>query len=190
MNDEHMKEKLSALVDNELDELEERRVFTALQGDTSLRNTWERYHLVRAALRQDLEVIMPHETAQRLTRRLDAEPSRIASFKRQTIARYIGTLAIAASVAAIAIVGVQWIHQPSPSLQQRVASNKLATKVATNVPAPENIIRSGTTRWDMKEPETESALNAYLVEHDEFASTSGIGGMMPYVRVVSYDNDK
>ena len=42
----------------------------------------------------------------------------------------------------------------------------------------------------MKEPEAENALNAYLVEHDEFASTAGLGGMMPYVRVVSYDNDK
>ena len=42
----------------------------------------------------------------------------------------------------------------------------------------------------MKEPEAESALNAYLVEHDEFASASGLGGMMPYVRIVSYDNDK
>jgi len=39
MNDEHMKEKLSALVDNELDELEERRVFTALGGDVALRRT-------------------------------------------------------------------------------------------------------------------------------------------------------
>ncbi len=181
MNDEHMKEKLSALVDNELDELEERRVFTALQGDTSLRHTWERYHLVRAALRQDLEIIVPHDTAERVTMRLDAEPSRTASFKRQTITRFIGTFAIAASVAAIAIAGVQWIHQPASSPQQQVAANK---------PATEKIIRSGTTRWDMKEPETESALNAYLVGHDEFASTSGIGGMMPYVRVVSYDNDK
>lgn len=181
MNDEQMKEKLSALVDNELNELEERRVFTALQGDGSLRDTWERYHLVRAALRQDMEILAAHDTAGRVTTRLDAEPSRTASFKRQAISRFIGTFAIAASVAAIAIVGVQWIHQPSSSLQQLVAANK---------PVAEKTVRSGTTRWDMKEPETESALNAYLVEHDEFASTSGIGGMMPYVRVVTYDNDK
>jgi len=62
--------------------------------------------------------------------------------------------------------------------------------LAASTPVPQNFIRSGTTRWDMKEPEAESALNAYLVEHDEFASTSGLGGMMPYVRIVSYDNDK
>ena len=93
----------------------------------------------------------------------------------------MGTFAIAASVAAIAIVGVQWLQQP--------VSAPLP-KLAANVPAQAKTIRSGITRWDTKEPEAENALNAYLVEHDEFASTAGIGGMMPYIRVVSYDNDK
>ncbi len=181
MNDEHLKEKLSALVDNELDELEERRVFTALKGDVALRRTWERYHLVRAALHQDVDVVVAQDAAEQVARRIEAEPSTAVSFRRHRVTRFLGTLAIAASVAAIAITGVQWIHPPAPAPLPALAANK---------PASQNIIRSGTTRWDMKEPEAESALNAYLVEHDEFASTSGLGGMMPYVRVVSYDNDK
>ncbi|MCR4333278.1 MAG: sigma-E factor negative regulatory protein [Sulfuricaulis sp.] len=181
MNNEHLKEKLSALVDNELDELEERRVFTALEGDVALRRTWERYHLVRAALHQDVDVVVAQDAAEQVARRIDAEPSTAVSFRRHRVTRFIGTLAIAASVAAIAITGVQWVHQPVPALLPALAAN---------TPAPQNFIRSGTTRWDMKEPEAESALNAYLVEHDEFASTSGLGGMMPYVRIVSYDNNK
>ena len=187
MNDEHMKEKLSALVDNELDELEERRVFTALERDVALRRTWERYHLVRAALHQDVDVVVAQDAAERLARRIEAEPPAAVSFRRHRATRFIGTLAIAASVAAIAITGVQWVYQPAPVPASASAPLPL---LAVNNPAPQNFIRSGTTRWDMKEPEAESALNAYLVEHDEFASTSGLGGMMPYVRVVSYDNDK
>jgi sigma-E factor negative regulatory protein RseA len=181
MKDEHMKEKLSALVDNELDELEERRVFTALENDVALRRTWERYHLVRAALHQDVDVVVAQDAAEKISRRIQAEPSTAVSFRRHRVTRFLGTLAIAASVATIAITGVQWVHQPAPTP---------LPALAVNTPAPQNFIRSGTTRWDMKEPEAESALNAYLVEHDEFASTSGLGGMMPYVRVVSYDNDK
>jgi len=181
MNDEHLKEKLSALVDNELDELEERRVFTALEGDVALRRTWERYHLVRAALRQDVDVVVVQDAAEQVARRIEAEPSTAVSFRRHRTSRFLGTLAIAASVAAIAITGVQWVHQPAPAPLPALAANN---------PAPQNFIRSGTTRWDMKEPEAENALNAYLVEHDEFASTSGLGGMMPYVRIVSYDNNK
>jgi len=181
MSDEHLKEKLSSLVDNELDELEERHVFTALKGDVALRRTWERYHLVRAALRQAVDVVVAQDAAEQIARRIEAEPSPAVSFRRHRVTRFIGTLAIAASVAAIAITGVQWFHQPSPAPLPALAANN---------PAPQNFIRSGTTRWDMKEPEAESALNAYLVEHDEFASTSGLGGMMPYVRIVSYDNNK
>ena len=49
-NTDDMKEKLSALVDNELDDLDERRVMAALEKDADLRRTWERYHLVRSAL--------------------------------------------------------------------------------------------------------------------------------------------
>lgn len=182
---EGMKEQLSALVDNELDELEERRVLAALQGDPTLRNIWERYHLVRAALRQDLEIVVAHDLAERVAQRIAAEPSTAVAFQRRHITRLIGTLAIAASVATIAIAGVQWFQQPTP-MPLLIAANTPASKPA---PAPVQVIHSGTTRWDTKEPEAENALNAYLVEHDEFASTAGIGGMMPYVRVVSYDND-
>ncbi|MCR4302560.1 MAG: sigma-E factor negative regulatory protein [Sulfuricaulis sp.] len=180
-NTEDMKEKLSALVDNELNDLDERRVLTALEQDAELRNTWERYHLVRSALRQDMDTLLSPEMAKRVAARIEMEPANVASFRRQKITRFVGTFAIAASVAAIAIAGVQFLNRPDSA---PVAS------LAVNQPAPEKIIRAGTTRWDRKEPETESALNSFLVEHNEFASSSGIGGMMPYVRVVGYDNPK
>ena len=148
MHDEKLKEKLSALVDNELDELEEHRVYATLKGDTALRNTWERYHLMRAALRQDLEFVVPRGAAERVAQRIDAEPSGAAVFQRNRAISFAGTLAIAASVAAIAIVGVQWIHQPASLARPQLASNQLETA---------KVIRSGATRLNMKEPETESA---------------------------------
>jgi sigma-E factor negative regulatory protein RseA len=163
-NTEDNREKLSALVDNELNDLDERRVLTALEQDAELRNTWERYHLVRSVLRQDMDTVLSPEIAKRVSASIENEPVSATSF-----------------VAAIAIVGVQFLNPPH---SVPVAS------LAANQPAPENIIRAGTTRWDRKEPETVSELNHFLVEHNEFASSSGIGGMMPYVRVVGYDNPK
>ena len=180
MTDERMREKLSALADNELDELEERQVFVALKSDPDLRNTWERYHLVRSALRQELDVVVTRAAAEKATQRIDAESFQPVPFMRRRLVRLAGTLAIAASVAVIAITGAQWMQQPDASAPPTLAANN----------PPTELIRSGTTRWDVKEPEMENALNAYLVGHDEFASTSGLGGMMPYVRVVTYDNVK
>jgi sigma-E factor negative regulatory protein RseA len=199
-NTDDMKEKLSALVDNELDELDERRVMKALENDADLRQTWERYHLVRSVMHQELEVLVPSGMAVRVAARIESEPANVASFRRRKISRLAGTLAMAASVAAIAVAGVQWFNRPVtmpvPSLVtagQSVPVNTVAAPVpslAASQSAPDNFIRAGTTRWDVMEPETESTLNAFLVEHNEFASSSGIGGMMPYVRVVGYDNPK
>lgn len=199
-NTDDMKEKLSALVDNELDELDERRVMKALENDADLRQTWERYHLVRSVLHQDLDVLVPSGMAARVAARIESEPADVASFRRRKISHIAGTLAMAASVAVIAVAGVQWFHRPvtvpAPSLvagAQSVPVNPVAAPVASlaaGQSAPDDFIRAGATHWDVKEPETESTLNTFLVEHNEFASSSGIGGMMPYVRVVGYDNPK
>lgn len=199
-NTDDMKEKLSALVDNELDELDERRVMKALENDADLRQTWERYHLVRSVLHQDLDVLVPSGMAARVAARIESEPADVASFRRRKISHIAGTLAMAASVAVIAVAGVQWFHRPVtapvPSLvagAQSVPVNSVAAPVASlaaGQSAPDDFIRAGATHWDVKEPETESTLNTFLVEHNEFASSSGIGGMMPYVRVVGYDNPK
>jgi len=175
-----MKEKLSAFVDNEVDELDEHRVHAALTDDLALRRTWERYHLARSALHQELEIILPRDMAERVSRRIAGEPSEVGSFRRHQLARLAGTLALAASVAAIAILGVQRVNVPT---------DKPATLAASNPVTAAPVIRVGTTRWDTSEPQAEEALNAYLVEHNEFASN--FDGMMPaYVRVVGYDSDK
>lgn len=198
-NTDDMKEKLSALVDNELDELDERRVMKALEKDADLRKTWERYHLVRSVLHQELDVLVPSGMAARVAAQIESEPANVASFRRRKISRTAGTLAMAASVAVIAVTAVQWFNRPVtapiPSLAagQSVPVDPVAAPVpslAVSQTAPDNYIRADATRWDVKEPETESTLNAFLVEHNEFASSSGIGGMMPYVRVVGYDNPK
>lgn len=180
MNEEDMKEKLSAYLDNELDELDEHRVHKALAGDVPLRRTWERYHVARSALQQELEFILPSDMAERVSRQIASEPSEAGSYRRHQLTRLAGTLALAASVAAIAILGVQRFNVPA---------EKPAAMAAAGPVVAEPVVRVGTTRWDTKEPDAENVLNAYLVEHNEFASN--IGGMMPsYVRVVGYDSDK
>ena len=111
-NTDDMKEKLSALVDNELDELDERRVMKALEQDAELRQTWERYHLVHSVLHQELDVLVPSGMAARVAAQIESEPANVASFRRRKISRIAGTLAMAASVAAIAVAGVQWFNRP------------------------------------------------------------------------------
>lgn len=169
-----MKEKLSALVDNELDELETRRLLTALAADETLRATWGRYHIIGAVLRR--ESIAPVSIATRVAARLGQAPSPARSFTRMA-----GQLALAASVAGVALIGAQWW------LGGQLSST---TTVAQNTTQPVEYLRASGTRWNTQQPGAENTLNAFLVEHNEFAPTSGVGRMFPYVRVVSYDSQE
>lgn len=181
-----MKEKLSAFMDNELDELGERGVLAALAEDPALRSAWERYHLIRSALHEDLEIMVAPTVAQRVAENIRELPAltNVNGARRQT-ARFAGTFAIAASVAALAIFGWPWLQAPT------TVTPPLAVQQPASVPVPAKLaVRDSGSRWITDHPEAENALNVYLVEHNEFAPASGIGGMMPYVRVVGHGNVK
>lgn len=180
-----MNEKLSAFIDAEIDELEERRVLDALATDAELRAAWERYHLMRAVIRNELDDVLVPGLSERIVQRIQTVPSPriLKSFGKiipGSVLKTVGALAIAASVAAVAIVGLQTLNKPDA---------QTSTPVAFNDTSWGEHIRAGTTHWDMDQPELESALNVYLVEHNEFAST-GMNSMFPYVRVVVYDSDQ
>lgn len=168
-----MNEKLSALMDNELDELEVRRLLAALATDTPGRATWGRYHLIGSVLRR--EPLAVTDVSARVSAQL--KPSTVT----RPIVRVVGQLALAASVAAIAVVGAQWWLGGASSPDVTVA-----TRDAVAV----EYLRADRTRWDTNQRDAEGTLNAFLVEHNEFAPTSGIGGILPYVRVVGYDNER
>jgi sigma-E factor negative regulatory protein RseA len=171
-----MNEKLSALMDDELTEFETRRVIDEVARNPGHRATWDRYHLVRATLRNELDIIAAPDLAERVASRLADTPVPAHRSLRAT-----GTLAVAASVAAVAIIGLQWLYRPdsSPSTPVAKQSAPAATQVASTQGASEKA----------RQAETERTLNAYLVEHNEFA-TAGMSGMLPYVRVVGHDTSK
>jgi hypothetical protein len=84
-------------------------------------------------------------------------------------------LAVAASVAVIAVLGVQQTRTPD--------AVPGAVQVAANPPAP-----ASTERAEVQ-AQNGNRLNAYLVNHSEYAASSGIPGISPYVRIVSYGQE-
>ena len=54
MSREALQESLSAVMDNEADELELRRVLAAAGDDAELRGTWSRYQLAREVMHKEL----------------------------------------------------------------------------------------------------------------------------------------
>jgi len=100
-------ESLSALMDNEADELELRRVLKALEGQgedvTALKAKWQRYHVVSASLKREIHVSPSRNLLAGIQAELeqDAIPAKalVDSASGKGILRRFGQGAIAASVA-------------------------------------------------------------------------------------------
>lgn len=199
---------VSALMDNELTRRECDAAVGALAEDESLRATWQRFHLMRTALRHEPHYPVATDLADRIAARLNAGavPARrgLAGLRWPSPARrgtaytaaYKGAagLALAASVAAVAIVGVRTLTPGAAVPPQATLALAPSTVPATAVsPAPVGVAvaartpRRGT-HWDTAQPEVENNLNAFLVQHSEFTRPSGMG-VMSYVRIAGYDTD-
>ncbi len=169
-----MNEKISALMDAELEKLEERRLLETLTRDAALRRTWERYHLARAAMTNQLDYVAPSRVAERVYAELQHVPLMVDRSGK----RWVGGLAVAASVAALAIIGLPALQRPSTPTTPTLA-------VSTFTPTG-----SRASATEVPDEPGEGRLSAYLVGHNEFMPTAGMGGMLPYVRVVTYDREK
>jgi hypothetical protein len=85
--------------------------------------------------------------------------------------KFTAGLAIAASVATVALLNLPPLVSPSSVPIARQATGKSTVADARQTP-----------------PEQRSALNPYLVQHGEFTPAAGMNGMLSYVRVVGRDS--
>jgi negative regulator of sigma E activity len=182
-----MKEQLSAFIDGELNDLERERILRELGRDAALRSAWERYHLASTAMRRELDMTVSPGLADRIRDRLrDEQPDPVRSLaigrlRHSRRALRLGAgLAIAASVAVVAILNIQPVLSPTPSAQ-----------VAKVTPAQEVADLSQVAAQDSHQalPEQQRALNAYLVHHAEFTPAAGMNGILGYVPLVGRENN-
>lgn len=170
-----MKEQLSALIDGEADDLERERTWRALGADPELRGAWERYHLVRTAVRRELDMVVGPDLVTRIRERLEQEhPDTARRFLTPKMLKFSTGVAIAASVAAVAILNLSPLVN-SPSLTARSPSGS----------AP---VRASVAEARPAAPAQQRVLNPYLVHHAEFSSASSVNSMSAYARVVGRDS--
>ena len=129
-----LKESLSALMDNEADELELRRLLKSAPGDAELEETWRRFNLVRSVLQHEELAAVSTDATQRLFVALEAEeayaPEKPAAVKNpgRTLWQGMGRMDIAASVAMAAYVVLQ------STLVEPVATGAMASRDAEQAP--------------------------------------------------------
>lgn len=179
-----MKEKLSAFVDGELEPAELQDMMGHAPRDSGLGKIWARYHLIRDVIRNDLGALAAPGMVEGVSQQLAQEPTvlvpRTRSKTRSRITRMVTGMALVASVAAVALIGVRMLN-PVESTE----SQQFAQRIE-----PEKFIRTGTTRWTSVPEDVENNLNLYLVQHSEFTPVSNMNGVISYVHFVSYDSER
>lgn len=190
MNDE-LNEQLSALMDGELPSEEIKSVLQAFKTQEEVRRRWENYHLVRDSLQGHLPGASRYDLARRVSQILDNEPPLLLAEKHRGTDisrqlrqkwRYGAGLALAASLSAVAVLGIQ-----SLASKPLISQSQIATTLPVN-PSPEIApLQKNSRHWAVLEPDVKERLNTYLVNHTEYVD---MPGMLRYGRIVSYESSR
>lgn len=164
-------DKISALIDGELDEREMNRQLSRIKQQEELRESWDLFHLIGDTLRDDGR-LSPH-FRQRMTGRLALEPTILAP--RRSVAKRVTAYALSAAASLSAIAVVAWVaFSANPlSTPQEIAKIKVPAS-ATVGAGPQ--LASITVQGNM---------NEYLLAHQEFSPSTALQGVASFIRTVS-----
>jgi len=166
--DEYLGESLSALMDGEASDLDTRRVLKALALEDSqnamlMRDKWRRYQSVSSVMKGD--VICKVDYSVDITRAIAEE----AIFKVNPLVKILsssGRLAIAASVALVAVLGVQQFNLPAESTDQAAGFAYIDETSVEGLVGPANQLPAG---WTMSEELQVRTVSADSVEKDIYS---------------------
>ena len=183
------KEQISALMDGDLSDAE---VLNELEMDSDLQDTWGRYHLIGDAMRGDLPVNLQLDLSDSIMAALEDEPTILAPKPVETapvlqpavapvktdanvvplfrrVGQQLGQYAIAASVAAAVIFGVQQYRGqdgvPANPVLNTIPIGGSAAPVSVHYPQQDGARarQQGLTEQQMQEQR--ERINAFLRDH-------------------------
>lgn len=170
-----MDEKLSALMDGELDTGDASLLITAMKNNPQARGDWHTCHLIGDALRG--EPYLAQDLSAVIAQRLAAEPTALAPRRRSPPNFVRHAMPLAASVAAVGFVGfAAWqLMRANPAELAPQQMAQLDTPAATAKPVVKN-----------RPPQLSSG---YLLAHHEFSPSYAVEGTPSLARTVSLQSE-
>ena len=174
-----MKDKISALMDGELDSIDVPDTISQIKESEELRNEWSTYHLIGDVLRQP--VMSPPDITLNIRNEVDIDPivltPDIPKEKNSQIFAFAIAASMVAAVAAVTWMSGQTMERPltdGPSLQA-VAPTVTTAPVLAQKEEPK------TDKLVLQDPAS-IRINDYMFAHGEFTA---IRGVSPYMRTVA-----
>src|SRR5437879_10645323 len=125
-----MKEKLSALIDGELQSDSLHAHLGRLRANPELRGAWDTYHLIGDALRGQISPGI----ADRVLARLREEPTVLAPRPERSPSRRLGWYAMSAAASVAAVAFVAWTASPAWRPEPQLAAGPEAATAPTAAP--------------------------------------------------------
>ncbi|QHD50188.1 sigma-E factor negative regulatory protein [Vreelandella aquamarina] len=131
---QNTRESLSALMDNESDELELRRVLKSLPDDADAAETWRRYHLARSMMQRERSVDVSVDLSAGILARLNEEPAPVMESETVAAPARAGGISfargagVAAAVSLMVITGVQFFSGNGSTGTAQPGSNTVASQ--------------------------------------------------------------
>ncbi|MDO9320077.1 MAG: RseA family anti-sigma factor [Pseudomonas sp.] len=195
MSGQALQESLSALLDNETDELELRRLL-AVSDAGEMRATWARYQVARAVMHKEL--LLPHmDLAAKVSAALAEEPQ--VKVARRLPWAGLGRLAVAASVTVAVLAGVRLYNQDDITSTQLAKNAVQPMLTAPHLQGPAILAGYNTSGGAeqgvrVNAPRTteltwqQQRLPAYVRQHTQQAAATGSQTAVPYARAASLEN--
>ncbi|QEY58990.1 RNA polymerase subunit sigma [Pseudomonas sp. C27(2019)] len=203
MSHEALKQSLSALIDNETDELELRRVLNACD-EAELRACWSRYQIAHAAMHNE-PFHAQVDLSAKIMAAIDAEPvltaakpersEQAAISKRMRSTPWLSRVAVAASVTLAVLGGVRFYNQDTIQQDAIMASSEQRLPAANHAQGPV-VLASYSAQSDRAaatQSRTESdawyerRLPSYLLQHAQQSSVNKTESGLPYARAASLE---
>ena len=201
MNDKEL-ELISRSLDEDLSELEKRRLSHKILAKQEGVQAWSRYHAVSAVLRKQFPVQLDKDFSQRVLQEIESDasqheaPTPSGIHRAKSAFRQIAGLAVAASVATVSVMSYQYFSKPTLDSNAVInAEIRLPTPVQPTTP---NAVQSlpvefspaqltgETQQQKTPAPQVEEniyfrQINPYIQEHSGFGSQRN---MTPYVEII------
>ncbi|RLQ21494.1 anti-anti-sigma factor [Seongchinamella sediminis] len=191
---EQLRESLSALMDDEANELELQRLLKQVGDDSELRATWVRYNAARSAIAGHDVSHLQLDISSRVREVIDNSPAEQQEPLRRRLFRPLASFAVAASVAATVVIGGQQLAQVSgndPYGAGTVASGASPVGLVNSLGATTVRASYGTEAVPVLQPAARTAykelarqrMEMYMQEHAEHAALNSPHGLIPFARV-------
>ncbi len=207
---QRLEESLSAFMDGEATDMEMHRLLKEVSENPELRAKWKRFHMISSGIKGD-PAATPIDYSSAIASAIDAEPSH-----RRTVVTALagsaGRFAIAASVALVAVFGVQQLNSPAdnlgavsgfagvdqvddentgPAIQfpsgfQPVINARTVSAGGNNKSStyvtPVIEVRQQVKR-NYSEAELRAYMNDIMIRHSNHAALNSNQGMLPFARL-------